>query len=108
MDRAEALRDRFLGDLVNVVVEEAGVVTLVWSCRNTTWVRDEGVARLVKRDVTIGSDAEYLEVDASGILDRRVIISGRTIQIIRLRIRGLNCALGEINVVNDSRWMNCT
>ena len=76
-DGADALGDAMGGYLVDVVVEEAGVVR--------ARLLDEGLdarargqrgARLVEPDMAVGADAQDLHVDAACGLDRRII--GRT------------------------------
>lgn len=90
-DRADALCDAVCGHLVDVVVEEAGVVfaCLLGECFDAR-ARRERRARFVESDMPVGSDAQDLHVDAARRLDCRVVLRAGVLDRVEVAVRHMH------------------
>ena len=101
-DRTQALGHAVRGDLVDVAIEEAGVVTAGLLGQDAHMgTRREGAAGLVEADVAIASDAEDLDIDATVGLDGLIVGGSASIEVIAPAVGAVCRTLGHVDEVDE-------
>jgi hypothetical protein len=87
---------------VDVVVEEAGVVTpRLGGQRLDAGPRGEGRAGLVEGDVTVRADAEDLQVDAAGIGDGLLVGTAGGLEVRRESVEALDAGRVDVDLGDE-------
>ena len=101
-DRAQALGHAVRGNLVDVAIEEAGVVAAGLLGQDAHMgARREGAAGLVEADVAVRADAEDLDVDATVGLDGLVVGGSAGLEVIAPAVGAVCRTLGHVDEVDE-------